>query len=264
MLKEADEYDAIIKASSLDDVTLSKHAQTIINAFKVTLPSTKHIRSVLRTHGNPVDFDLFEHADFGFIETTTRHFMVLVESPRNPLLGSINGRTTAIHTTTIVLNQLFISFNDVLALYWIEKEHCTTKKRKWDGVIVSVKDQRLSISLVEFSGGINSNNTQAKEKHDITKLYNNMVKVIENIPEEQKKQVFAVRFFSKIRTFISRSFFCCIPYIRDFILHNDNYIRCEHSKFECPTTARSLLKYVEEVPNMLKWRDAVVNHALQN
>lgn len=73
MLKEANEYEGIMKASSLNDATLSNHAQEILDAFRNTAPSVKSIRTVLRIYGNPVDFDIFEHADFGLIEITTRH-----------------------------------------------------------------------------------------------------------------------------------------------------------------------------------------------
>ncbi|KAI8882085.1 hypothetical protein K501DRAFT_252056 [Backusella circina FSU 941] len=252
MLKEVNEYEGIMKASSLNDATLSNHAQEILDAFRNTAPSAKSIRTVLRTYGNPIDFDIFEHADFGFIEITTRHFLDLIESPRNPLLGSLQERTTAIYTTTLLLNQLFLSYNDVLELDWIEKEHCTTKKRKWDGVLVLAKDKRVSISLVEFSGGVKSNNNNSKEKQDISKLYKNMAKVLENLPEASKKQVFAVRFFNDN------------IYFEKLLYYESKYIRCQHCCIECPTTPRSLLDYIQEVPNLMRWRNAVVNHSLQN
>lgn len=73
MLKEANEYENIMNASSLNDAILSTHAQEIIYAFKNTTPSVKCIRTALRKYGNLVDFDIFEHSDFGFIEATTRH-----------------------------------------------------------------------------------------------------------------------------------------------------------------------------------------------
>lgn len=76
MLKEANEYEDIMKASSLKDATLSNHAQEILDTFRNTTPSAKSIRTVLRTYGNPIDFDIFEHADFGFIKITTRHLYV--------------------------------------------------------------------------------------------------------------------------------------------------------------------------------------------
>ncbi|KAI8977659.1 hypothetical protein BDF20DRAFT_579931 [Mycotypha africana] len=96
MLKEANEYEGIMKASSLDDVKLSKHTEKLLDAFRSTTPSAKSIRTVLHTYGNPIDFDVFEHADFGFIQTTTRHFLDLTEGPRNPLLGSLKEHTTEI------------------------------------------------------------------------------------------------------------------------------------------------------------------------
>lgn len=92
----------------------------------------------------------------------------LIESPKNPFLGSLQERTTAIYTTTLLLNQL--SYNDVLELDWIEKEHYTTKKRKWDGVLLLAKDKRVSLSLLEFSVGVKSNNNSTKEKQDVSKL----------------------------------------------------------------------------------------------
>lgn len=51
---------------------------------------------------------------------------------------------------------------------------------------------------MEFSGGVNSNNTSVKEQTDISKLYNHMMEVLAHLPETVKKQVFAVRFFSNV------------------------------------------------------------------
>lgn len=89
-----------------------------------------------------------------------------------------------------MLTQLFLSYNVMLELDWIEKEHCT---RKWDSVLVSVKDKRVSLALMEFSDGVNSSNSNAKEQEYITNLYSNMKEVLQRFLETAKKQAFAVR-----------------------------------------------------------------------
>lgn len=60
----------------------------------------------------------------------------LIDSPNNPLKQVTGERTASIHTTIYVINQLFISNNDLVALDWIENEYCKTGRSKWDGIIL--------------------------------------------------------------------------------------------------------------------------------
>ncbi|CAO3673118.1 unnamed protein product [Rhizopus stolonifer] len=88
------------------------YAQEIVEAFKNATLSTKSIR----TYGNLENFNLFEYADFGFIEVATRHLLDLIESPRNLLNSSLQIRTTAAYTTIHLINQLLLSNKDISEL----------------------------------------------------------------------------------------------------------------------------------------------------
>lgn len=52
MLKEINrnEYEEVMKASTLNDVALSNHVQQVLDAFRNATPSTKSIRTILRTY----------------------------------------------------------------------------------------------------------------------------------------------------------------------------------------------------------------------
>jgi hypothetical protein len=45
-----------------------------------------------------------------------------------------------------------------------------TQRQKWDGIGFSVADKKVNAVLVEFSGGIEFNNTTKKEMKDIVKI----------------------------------------------------------------------------------------------
>lgn len=103
------------------------------------------------------------------------------------------------------------------------------KKRKWDSVLLLVKDKNVSLILIEFSGGVSSNNTSIKKQSDTSKLYN-MMKVFEYLPETIKKQVFAIRFFSNASSniFYQSILLFTNPYYYDSI---DNGVHFEQSLF---------------------------------
>lgn len=103
------------------------------------------------------------------------------------------------------------------------------KKRKWDSVLLLVKDKNVSLILIEFSGGVSSNNTSIKKQSDTSKLYN-MMKVFEYLPETIKKQVFAIRFFSNAspNIFYQSILLFTNPYYYDSI---DNGVHFEQSLF---------------------------------
>jgi hypothetical protein len=56
-----------------------------------------------------------------------------------------------------------------------------TENQKWDGVGISVTNNTLASVLIEFSGGIGSNNNDTKENHDVDKLTSACKKSIEYI-----------------------------------------------------------------------------------
>ncbi|ORX47988.1 hypothetical protein DM01DRAFT_1292399 [Hesseltinella vesiculosa] len=110
-------------------------------------PSATLIRNILRksTLGEE-PFDTIVHADLHFTEVIMTHF------PRNPLLQRSLERTAATFTTVSIINNLFLSNNDVIDLSWFEKEVQTTGSTKWDGVVFAIKNKRVTPVLIEFSG----------------------------------------------------------------------------------------------------------------
>ncbi|CAO3644771.1 unnamed protein product [Cunninghamella blakesleeana] len=254
MLKNSlsdEEYKDIKNNLKVNDFNISDYAKQLINVFEKTLPSTNALRDSLRTCGNQAHYDQFLHSDAGFIEVTTRHFLDLIDSPRNPLLYSQKERTASIYTITYILNQLFLSNNDIIQIGWIENEYCITGKRKWDGVAFLVSDKTISTLLIEFSGGINNNNMASKEKNDITKIYKNLLTMLKTIPNNVDQHVFCARYYDNS------------IYFEQLHYHNNMYIRNQCASFICPTTPRLLIHYIMEIPNILKWKEAIVNQALQ-
>jgi hypothetical protein len=59
-----------------------------------------------------------------------------------------------------------------------------------------VNNKTVSTVLVEFSGGV-KNATIVKEKTDIAKLYVNMTKIIDSLPDSVGKRMFCVRYYGK-------------------------------------------------------------------
>lgn len=72
-----------------------------------------------------------------------------------------------------------------------------------------------SLSVVELSGGVKSNNSNTEVQHHISKLYKNMVKILEIVPEVSKKQVLQSVFFlvkylmSTINLLFNNTYYYC-------------------------------------------------------
>jgi hypothetical protein len=74
-----------------------------------------------------------------------------------------------------------------------------TEHQKWDGVGFSITNQKLTPVLIEFSGGIEFNNNDIKENHDVNKLASACKRSIEYITATTDLTVpmpeFIVRFY---------------------------------------------------------------------
>lgn len=117
-----------------------------------------------------------------------------MNSPNSPLNTIMLERTAATYLIIFIVNQLFISNNDVIKLGWLEREFFSTDRTKFDGIIFKVGDKSIAPGLVEFSGGINDKTSSQKNAKDIEKLYTNMVKVMEDIKTDK---MFCMRCFGK-------------------------------------------------------------------
>ncbi|KAG1142859.1 hypothetical protein G6F37_012565 [Rhizopus arrhizus] len=131
--------------------------------FKEVIIITNKISVEKSTLGDET-FDPIIHADLSFVEVVVTHFLNLITSPRNPLQYVCMERTTASLTTVFILNNLFLSNNDIVNLGWFEREIQTTGATKWDGMAFAIKDKKITPVLVEFSGGVKFNTTDKKER----------------------------------------------------------------------------------------------------
>lgn len=89
----------------------------------------------------------------------------------NPLNINILERTAATCFIIFIIDQLFMSDNDVIELGWLEREFFAPKKSKWDGVLVKVGDKSYLAGLIEFFEGCDDKTPNYKNQRDVTKLY---------------------------------------------------------------------------------------------
>ncbi|CEP16696.1 hypothetical protein [Parasitella parasitica] len=84
------------------------------------------------------------YPDLNFIKTMGNHFLNLCQSSLNPLSMPTLERTAAAKTNVILLDNLFLSVNDMIHFCWFEVETLLTNSTKWDGVGFNVDaDKRI-------------------------------------------------------------------------------------------------------------------------
>lgn len=120
---------------------------------------------------------------------------------------------------------------------------------------------------MEFSGGINNKASSQKNAKDIEKLYTNMVKVME---DNKANKMFCIRCFGKNMSYLILSY--TKPPFYNTIGHNIYFEKLVQSdgvmyrtvdvNVEISTTPRKLIAYINEIPNIIAWKGAVINHAL--
>lgn len=188
------EYDNIKSAASATTIVLTENARRLIEQINEAHLTTKAIKRALIEFSYQHDIDPIIHHDAQFLDRTVTHFLDLIASPNNPLCTNILERTAAAHSTIYIINQLFLSNNDIVELAWLERECAATEKSKWDGVLFKIREKDVSVALVEFSGGSNDKTSTIKESSDIEKLYTKMLKVI-NDTDPIPKALYCVRFY---------------------------------------------------------------------
>ncbi|KAI7908276.1 uncharacterized protein BX663DRAFT_547883 [Cokeromyces recurvatus] len=226
----AKKFNRITAATNIESITLSNYATHMLNALKSSSLSPSLLREALYTNGFKRGFNFILHFDVSFIEVTTRYFLDLLCSPNNPLNQTILERSAATYFIIYIVNQLFMSDNDIVQLDWLEREFFAIDKTKWDGVLIKVGNRSCSPSLIEFSGGCNDKTPSSKNQHDITKLYSKMVKILKKHPSNTTEQVFCLRYYACYKNSLFRSI---------------------HASIETPTTPRKLVEYIKEVPKIL-------------
>ncbi|KAG0959794.1 hypothetical protein G6F31_011298 [Rhizopus arrhizus] len=155
------------------------------------------------------------------LENLVKHFLDLIESPKNLLNNTILERSAAVITTIMITNQLFLANNDIVELGWLERDYYSTEKTKWDGVLFHTNSHTISPGFVEISGGVKDNTTLTKERRDVSKLYTKMIGLIKSYPS-------TVMF------------------------------RIEHAAVVAPRTIRELVKFTDNIPKLTSWKNAVV------
>lgn len=97
------------------------------------------------------DIDPIIHHDAQFLDRMVTRFLHQIASPNYPLSTTILERTATAHTTLYIINQLFLSSNDIVELAWLEYEFATIEKSKWDSVLFKIRDGNVSVALVDLS-----------------------------------------------------------------------------------------------------------------
>ncbi|KAI8368688.1 hypothetical protein BD560DRAFT_454735 [Blakeslea trispora] len=263
-----EEYMDIISSIKTEQVELSKNANELIKAIKsINSFSCKNLRNTLYKHGYQCDYDPIAEYDTGIVENLLQHFLDLIESPNNPLNSKSLERTAAVHTSIIIINRLFLSVNDIIELGWLEREYYATHKTKWDGVLFKVDDHKISPGFVEFSGGVNSSTTVTKERRDLEKLYSKIIDVMNGYSPKIRKNSFCIRFYGKafllFSTYISISKIENTIFFEQLSVYKKTMFRIQHVAITIPTTVRLLVKFANEIPKIIAWRNAVVKHVEQ-
>ncbi|CAO3617565.1 unnamed protein product [Mucor hiemalis] len=161
-------------------------------------------------------------------------------SPQRPILFFMKERTAAPITTIYLLHALFLSCNDPVLFYWIERTAEVTGAVKWDGICFSIKDRRFTPVLVEFSGGINFNSIQTKEEEDEEKMICSMIKMLDYQKYVAKCKSPIAQFYC--RFFNNQVFFEALYSIED----EKSHIKRSFCKITCPTTPSELQLFTEK------------------
>ncbi|KAL0084936.1 hypothetical protein F4703DRAFT_1981830 [Phycomyces blakesleeanus] len=240
-------------------IELREPCKDILNLISKSSASATCIKSQIRSFiGTNNSLDESEYADYYFAESTLHHFLQMMTSPRNPILFPMKERTAAPITTIYLLHAMFLSCNDLVSFHWIERTADITGAAKWDGICFSIKDKRLTPVLIEFSGGIHFNSTTEKEQRDESKMIRNMVKLLEYAKYVKKHKSPVPQFYC--RFFNNQIFFEAI-----FLVDEETrLVKRTFCKIPCPITPRELKIFAENIPAMLKWKQAIINYVIES
>ncbi|KAL7309431.1 hypothetical protein PS15m_011516 [Mucor circinelloides] len=254
-IEKGEQYvESLMEKTALSIYQLSDAYNTLKNAIIMSVPSASRLRQTIKANSSVPDFNLVQHQDLNFIDTTCCHFLNYMLSPRNPLLFAMKERSAAITTAIPVLNYLFLADNDIMAFQWIEILASLTGKVKWDGVAICLKNGRVTPVLVEFSGGIQFNATENKQTVDESKMMKSMITMIEYSEHMLNIEPPIPQYF--VRSFANNLYFEALYKFED----GSFYKRC-YVNIPFPTTPKELLEYVDGTPDMLAWKQAVVQFA---
>lgn len=118
-------------------------------------------------------------------------------------------------------------------------------------MLIKFKNRSCSACLIEFSGGCNDQTSSTKNQRDITKLYSKLIKVLDGQSSSAARQTFCMRYYNKRIHF------------EKLIIYKKMLFRIIHATIETPTSPRKLVEFVKEIPNILDWKEAVVEHTVE-
>lgn len=145
-------------------------------------------------------FDPFVNNEYDFIHGILSHFVKLAESPDNPVKQVLKERTAATWTTLPIINGLFLQFQDLIKIKWMEVLHENTDTSKIDGLLLS---KNVTV-LVELAGGGIKTSTRKKLESDTKKTYDNAVKISQKTKKKEIKNS-----TTQQRQFYLRQDICC-------------------------------------------------------
>lgn len=114
-------------------------------------------------------------------------------------------RTSATYLIIYLVNQLFLSNNDVIELGWLEREFYLTDRSKFDDILFKIGNKSIAPALIEFSGGINDRTSSRKNSNDIKKLCRSMTKIMKDTNTDQ---MFCMRCYGNIMSYLILIILC--------------------------------------------------------
>ncbi|GAN11061.1 hypothetical protein MAM1_0461c10615 [Mucor ambiguus] len=197
--------------------------QLLLNKLANCAPSTRLMRELIRSYPLNMDepFDLSVHADLNFTEAMCTHF------PRNPMQQQQLERNTAFLTTIPILHNLFIDCNDIIDMQW----------------------QSVMPLLVELSGGIDHNSGTEKAQGDEEKMIRQLIKLlkIKKAEGSDLPHQYYIRYHDLKIHFESLFYF------------GEYYVKRTYFELLCPTTPNQLKKFVERIPDLFQYRQAILD-----
>jgi hypothetical protein len=107
----------------------------------------------------------------------------------------------------------------------------------------------------------------------ILQNYSNMLQILKSLPFVTTAQIFCIRYYGKIMAYFFFNYFILnyysfwtidkSIYFEKLTRYNGSMFRTIHATIEIPTTPRKLVAYLQELPKILAWKEAVVNYAIQ-
>ncbi|CEP07565.1 hypothetical protein [Parasitella parasitica] len=142
-----------------------------------------------------------------------------------------------------------LNFTEVLCTHLIEKQTPLTGDVKWDGVAFLVKKKSVIPLLVELSGGIDHNSGTEKAQGDEEKMILQLIKLlkIKKAEGSDLPHQYYIRYHDlKI-------------YFESLFYFGEYYVKRIYFELLCPTTPNQLKKFVERIPDLFQYRQALLD-----